>query len=104
MRIPSPKIEVAAVGMLPGTAVYVYAGSQFPDLQSLAEKGAGGILSLPLLTAFIILGLFPLITKKTLGHRRPVPAAEDMERKAVPRVDASDIADSADANSSSGDS
>lgn len=62
---------VSQVGMLPGTAVYVYAGSQFPSLQVLAEKGAKGILSPPLLVAFVLLGLFPLIVKKVMARFRP---------------------------------
>lgn len=59
---------VSQVGMLPGTAVYVYAGSQFPSLQALAEKGAKGILSPQLILAFVILGLFPLVVKKVMNR------------------------------------
>ena len=36
---------VSQVGMLPGTAVYVYAGATVPDLQTLSDQGASGILS-----------------------------------------------------------
>lgn len=46
---------VSQLGMLPGTAVYVYAGSTFPDLKTLAERGVGGILSPQLIAAFIAL-------------------------------------------------
>lgn len=59
---------VSQLGMLPGTAVFVYAGSQFPSLQVLAEKGAKGVLSPQLIVAFVILGLFPLVVKKVM-HR-----------------------------------
>jgi uncharacterized membrane protein YdjX (TVP38/TMEM64 family) len=59
------------LGMLPGTAVYVYAGSQFPNLQTLAEKGAGGILTPQLIVAFVILGIFPLLVKKMMGRLKP---------------------------------
>lgn len=62
---------VSQVGMLPGTAVYVYAGSQFPSLQVLAEKGAKGVLSPQLLLAFAALGLFPLVVKKWMARVRP---------------------------------
>ena len=34
---------VSQVGMLAGTAVYVYAGSSVPNLKALAEQGAAGI-------------------------------------------------------------
>ncbi len=59
------------LGMLPGTAVYVYAGSQFPNLQTLAEKGAGGILTPQLMVAFVLLGIFPLLVKKMMGRLKP---------------------------------
>ena len=55
------------VGMLPGTFVYVYAGSQFPTLKTLAEQGTRGILSPQLIVAFVLLGLFPLFAKKIAG-------------------------------------
>lgn len=62
---------VSQLGMLPGTAVYVYAGSQFPNLQTLAVEGAGGILTPQLIIAFVLLGLFPLIMKKIMGRLKP---------------------------------
>jgi uncharacterized membrane protein YdjX (TVP38/TMEM64 family) len=58
---------VSQVGMLPGTVVYVYAGSQFPDLQTLAEKGGAGLLTWDLLIAFTLLGVFPIVVKKVIG-------------------------------------
>lgn len=54
-------------GMLPGTLVYVYAGSQFPTLNELAERGAGGVLTPQLIAAFVLLGLFPLFAKRIAG-------------------------------------
>jgi len=61
---------VSQVGMLPGTAVYVYAGSQFPDLKTLAEKGGAGILTPQLILAFVLLGLFPIVVKKVIAKWR----------------------------------
>ena len=61
---------VSQVGMLPGTAVFVYAGSQFPSLAQLVEKGARGILTPKLIGAFVLLGVFPLIAKKALAAFR----------------------------------
>ena len=66
---------VSQLGMLPGTAVYVYAGSTFPDLKTLAEHGAAGILSPQLIAAFVALGLFPLVVKKLVNAIRPQRAA-----------------------------
>jgi uncharacterized membrane protein YdjX (TVP38/TMEM64 family) len=61
---------VSQIGMLPGTAVYVYAGSQFPDLQTLAEKGGSGILTPQLILAFVLLGIFPIVVKKVIGKSK----------------------------------
>lgn len=57
---------VSQLGMLPGTAAYVYAGSTVPSLQSLADDGVGGILSWQMLLAFAILGILPLAIKKVV--------------------------------------
>ena len=66
---------VSQVGMLPGTAVYTYAGSRVPDLQTLSEQGARAVFSgsqlLQITIAFALLGIFPLATKKLLGALRP---------------------------------
>jgi uncharacterized membrane protein YdjX (TVP38/TMEM64 family) len=50
---------VSQLGMLAGTVVYVNAGTQLAKIDSLS-----GILSPPLVGAFVLLGLFPLFAKK----------------------------------------
>ena len=62
---------VSQVGMLPGTAVYAYAGASVPDLQQLSQRGAEGIMSLQLLSAFVLLGLFPLFARLVIKRARP---------------------------------
>ncbi len=52
---------VSQIGMLAGTAVYVNAGTQLGQINSLS-----GILSPGLLISFVLLGLFPLLSKKGL--------------------------------------
>ena len=52
---------VSQLGMIPGTLVYVNAGTQLGQIDSLA-----GILSPGLLFSFVLLGLLPLLSKKTL--------------------------------------
>ncbi|MFM8475885.1 MAG: TVP38/TMEM64 family protein [Planctomycetaceae bacterium] len=58
---------VSQLGMLAGTAVYVYAGASVPKLQTLADKGLGAIFTpnqmTQILMAFVLLGLFPLIVR-----------------------------------------
>lgn len=66
---------VSQIGMLPGTIVYVFAGSQLPDLQTLADEGAQGILTPPLIIAFVILGIFPLVVKRVMHRVRPSTSA-----------------------------
>jgi len=68
---------VSQLGMLPGTAVYVYAGSSVPDLATLAEKGVRGILSPQLVVAFVLLGVTPLVLRKIVTRLRS-PAIADV--------------------------
>ncbi|MCP9785702.1 FAD-dependent oxidoreductase [Cyanobium sp. N5-Cardenillas] len=51
------------IGMLPGTFVYVNAGTQLAQL-----RGLGGILSPPLLGSLLLLALFPWLTKAALAR------------------------------------
>ena len=62
------------LGMLAGTAIYVNAGRELGQLESLS-----GILSPGLIASFIALGLFPLIAKKIVGvlRKRKQQAAFD---------------------------
>ena len=52
---------VSQVGMLAGTIVYVNAGKELAKIDSLS-----GILSPGLILSFVLLGVFPLIAKKTV--------------------------------------
>lgn len=61
---------VSQVGMLAGTAVYVYAGASVPDLQPLADDGLKSILSMELIAAFVVLGLLPLVLKQAVARVR----------------------------------
>ena len=58
---------VSQLGMLPGTCVYVYAGSSVSSLETLRDKGISGLVTWQLLLAFTLLGLFPLIVKRTMS-------------------------------------
>lgn len=54
---------VSQLAMLPGTAVYVNAGTQLALIESM-----GDILSPELITSFVLLGIFPLIAKFVVGR------------------------------------
>lgn len=79
---------VSQLGMLPGTIVYVYAGSRVPSLEVLAQEGVRGILSTELIVALALLGLFPLAVrwlvslhqKKTKISRRDAEGGETAEK------------------------
>lgn len=62
---------VSQVGMLAGTIVYVYAGSTFPDLETLSEEGASGVVTPQLIAAFVVLGLFPFVVRFIMKKLRP---------------------------------
>ncbi|HXG99334.1 MAG TPA: FAD-dependent oxidoreductase [Sphingomicrobium sp.] len=53
---------VSQIGMLPGTLVFVNAGTQLARIESTSD-----ILSPTLIGSFVLLGLFPLIAKYALG-------------------------------------
>lgn len=52
---------VSQLGMLAGTAVFVNAGTQLGQIESLR-----GIVSLPLIASFVALGVFPLLARKIM--------------------------------------
>jgi uncharacterized membrane protein YdjX (TVP38/TMEM64 family) len=56
---------VSQLGMLPGTIVYVNAGTELAKIESLS-----GILSPRLLISFALLGIFPLTAKKAVQFYR----------------------------------
>jgi len=67
---------VSQLGMLPGTAVYVYAGSSVPSLADLAEQGTGGILTPRIILAFVLLGVFPLVVRSLMRKLSPITRTE----------------------------
>jgi pyruvate/2-oxoglutarate dehydrogenase complex dihydrolipoamide dehydrogenase (E3) component/uncharacterized membrane protein YdjX (TVP38/TMEM64 family) len=56
---------VSQLGMLPGTIVYVNAGTQLARIESMSD-----ILSPALIGSFVLLGLFPLLAKWLIGRWR----------------------------------
>jgi pyruvate/2-oxoglutarate dehydrogenase complex dihydrolipoamide dehydrogenase (E3) component/uncharacterized membrane protein YdjX (TVP38/TMEM64 family) len=54
---------VSQLGMLPGTAVYVFAGTQLATIDSV-----GDILSPALLGSLLLLGTFPIVAKFFVNH------------------------------------
>ena len=64
---------VSQLGMLPGTIVYVNAGTQLGRIESLQ-----GILSPALIGSFVLLGVFPLVAKWVVGA---VKARRDARRR-----------------------
>jgi uncharacterized membrane protein YdjX (TVP38/TMEM64 family) len=70
---------VSQVGMLPGTIVYVNAGKELGEIESVS-----GIFSPGLIISFVILGVFPLAAKKALNWyrmRAGKPKTEEITNK-----------------------
>lgn len=67
---------VSQAGMLAGTAVFVNAGKELGQIDSLS-----GILSPGLIVSFVILGLFPIAVKKLLGWYRAKTGKAAVVRK-----------------------
>ena len=63
---------VSQLGMLPGTAVYLNAGTQLAQIDSLA-----GIVSPAVLLSFALLGIFPIIVKWVMKKLKVSPSAAD---------------------------
>jgi len=62
---------VSQLGMLAGTAVFVNAGTQLAQIDSIE-----GIFSPKIIASFVLLGVFPLIAKKLVGILKPNQAQE----------------------------
>jgi len=54
---------VSQIGMLPGTIVFVNAGTQLAKIQS-----PGDVLSPDLIFSFVLIGIFPLMAKKIIDY------------------------------------
>ena len=74
---------VSQLGMLAGTAVFVFAGSSVPSLQTLADEGINAVFTpsqlMQILTAFALLGLFPLAVRwvvKLVSPGKPTKVIE----------------------------
>lgn len=61
---------VSQIGMLPGTCVYVFAGTTLPGPTEILQQGASGILNWKIIAAFILLALFPWVVKKMITPSR----------------------------------
>ncbi|MEZ8100287.1 TVP38/TMEM64 family protein [Vibrio bivalvicida] len=63
---------VSQLGMLPGTAVYLNAGTQLAQIDSLS-----GIVSPTVLASFALLGLFPVIAKWIMAKVKASPSTSN---------------------------
>jgi len=63
---------VSQIGMLPGTAVYLNAGTQLAQIESLS-----GIVSPSVLASFALLGLFPIVAKWVMAKFKQSPETQN---------------------------
>ena len=59
---------VSQLGMLPGTAVYLFAASSVQSLAVLRRDGLPGLLTPRLLIAFLLLGLTPWLLRRIIAR------------------------------------
>lgn len=69
---------VSQIGMLPATILYVNAGTQLGQTESLA-----GVLSPQIIGSFVLLGLFPLVARKVVDYYN---ASKQRRRFAKPKA------------------
>ena len=55
---------ISQIGMLPATAIYVNAGAQLGNIEELSLSG---IMTPGLFAGFVLLGIFPLVSKKIMS-------------------------------------
>lgn len=64
------------IGLLPGTIVFVFAGTRLPTLQELSEQGPIGLLDPWLIAGLLMTAVLPMIlrwTLRLLRHPSPQP-------------------------------
>lgn len=61
---------ISQLGMLPGSIVYLYAGSAVPSLSVLSEKGTAPVLSMELLIGLCLLGLSPWLIRAVVRRMK----------------------------------
>jgi uncharacterized membrane protein YdjX (TVP38/TMEM64 family) len=65
---------VSQLGMLPGSCIYIYAGSSLPDLGTLADQGIRAVFSeeqwMQMTIALILLASFPLASRWLIRRLR----------------------------------
>ena len=69
---------VSQVGMLAGTIVYVNAGKELAKIESLS-----GILSPTLILSFVLLGLFPILAKKSIAFYKSKKNNRDSQKSEI---------------------
>ena len=66
---------VSQLGMLPGTIVYVNAGTQLAQIDTLGDIGSPALIF-----SFVLLGIFPLIAKKLLDGIKARKVYQDYQK------------------------
>ena len=51
------------VGILPGSAVFVFTGTRIPSLRVIAEQGVWALIDFPLLVAMVLTSMLPLLLR-----------------------------------------
>lgn len=73
-----------AVGLLPGTFVFVWVGFRLPALEELVEHGPGSLIDAPLVSVLALSAAFPLVFRwgaRRLGVLRATDSASHLPKE-----------------------
>lgn len=78
LRVPTRTFAwTTLLGLLPGTAVFAFAGSRLPTLRELADQGPMRLLDLWLITALVLTGLLPVLIRSLLRWLKVIRHHDD---------------------------
>jgi uncharacterized membrane protein YdjX (TVP38/TMEM64 family) len=72
------------LGVLPGTLIFVFAGTRIPALASIAERGVFGLLDYPLLAVLATTSILPVVIKLLAAAIRHRLSVRNVDRKSGP--------------------
>ena len=78
LRVPTGTFAwTTLLGLLPGTAVFAFAGSRLPTLRELADQGPMRLLDLWLIAALVLTGLLPVLIRSLLRWLKVIRHHDD---------------------------
>ncbi len=81
LRIPTRTFWwTTHLGLLPGTAVFVFAGTRLPTLRELSDQGPAELLDIWLIVALVLTGVLPVVIRWLVRQFKLPGASEQVPR------------------------